>query len=87
MDDHRDAESRRDRIDGDVVVGRADPAGREQIIVRGAKQIDRLANPLLVIGHDPHLRQPDALIVQPGRDLRDILVLGAAGQDLIADHH
>ena len=33
MDDHRDPESRRDRIDSDVVVGRADPAGREQIVV------------------------------------------------------
>ncbi len=87
MDDHRHAESRRNRIDGDVVVGRADPAGREQIVVSGTEQVDRLADPLLVVGDDPHLGQPDALLVQPGRDLRDILVLGPAGQDLIADHH
>ncbi len=86
MDHDRHIERRGDRIDGDVVVGRPDPAGREQIIVAGAERIDRLDDALLVVGDDPHLGQPDALVVEPGRELRDILVLGPARQDLVADH-
>ena len=35
MDDDRHAERRGDRVDGDVVMGRADPAGGEQIVVAG----------------------------------------------------
>ena len=86
MDDHRHAERRGDRVDGDVVVGRADAAGGEQIIVRGAQRVDRLGDPLLDVGHHAHFGQPDALDVQPARDLGDVLVLGAAREDLVADH-
>ena len=87
IDDYWHAERRGDRIDGDVVVCRADPAGREQIIVPRAKRVHRVGDALDNVRDDPHLGEPDALIVEPGRDLRDILVLCAARQDLVADHH
>ncbi len=86
MDDHGHTERGGDRIHRDVVMRWADPAGGEQIIVCGAEQVHRLADAGEVVGDDPHLGQADALIVQPGRHLRDILVLRAAGKDLVADH-
>ena len=46
MDDDRHAERRRDRVDGDVVVRRPDPAGREQIVVARAQRVHRLADAL-----------------------------------------
>ena len=64
------------RINGDVVVRRSDPAGREQIIVLGPKRVHALRDPRDVVGHDPHLGEADTLLVQPKRDLADILVLG-----------
>src|SRR5206468_3545386 len=63
-----------------------DPAGGEQIIVRRAQRVHRFDDAPGLVGHDPHLGQPDALRVEPGRDLGDILVLGTARQDLVADH-
>ena len=87
MDDDRHAERGGDRIDGDVVMGRADAAGGEQIIVaRRAARSPPRRSARSIVGHDPHLGQPDALQVQPGRDLGDIAVLGPARQDLVADH-
>ena len=50
MDDHRHPERRRDRVDGDVVVRRPDPAGGEQIIVGGTQRVHRLGDPRLASG-------------------------------------
>jgi hypothetical protein len=86
MDDDGHSKCRRHRIHGNVVVGRSDPAGRKEIIVLRSKRVHRLDDPRRIIRHHPHLFQPDALIVQPQRHLRDILVLGPTGEDLIADH-
>jgi hypothetical protein len=63
-----------------------DAAGREQIIVSAPQRIGGVRNRLHHVRHHPHLAQPDALKVQPGADLRNILVVGAARQDLVADH-
>ena len=38
------------------------------------------------VGHHAHLAQPDALDIQPGRDLRDIPVLRPARENFVADH-
>ncbi len=87
MDDHRHAQRGGDRIDGDVVMRRADPAGGEAIVIAGAQRIDRRDDPRLNIGNHAHFGKANALHVEPHGKLRDILVLGAARQDLVADHH
>src|SRR4028118_2065708 len=76
-----------DRIDGDVVVRRADPAGGEQIVVGGAQRIDRYGDRLLVVGHNAHFGKADALPIEPGGDLRDIAVGGPSRENLVADYH
>jgi hypothetical protein len=64
---------------------RADAAGGEQIIVARPQRIDRLDDRILTSATTRTSLQADALHVQPERDLADILVLRAAGQDFIAD--
>ena len=86
MNHDRHTECRGDGVNGDVVVGRADAAGGEQIIVARAERVDRLDDPLGDVGDDAHLGQPDALDVEPGRELRDVPVLRPPGQDFVADH-
>jgi hypothetical protein len=86
VDNHRYSERLGHRIDRDVIVGRADPAGSEAIVIGPAKDLDCFDNPLLNVRNHANFGQPDALRVEPGRDLRDILVLGAAGQDFVADY-
>ena len=85
MNDDRQSKRRRDRIDGDVVVRRPDPARREEIVVRRQERMDRIADPLRIVRHDAHLAQADALDVQPAGDLGDVAVLRSAREDLVAD--
>jgi hypothetical protein len=73
-------------VGGDVVMGRADPAGGEQVGVAGPQGVDRLDDHRGLVGHDPHLAQVDAGRGEEIRDGADILVLGATREDLIADH-
>ena len=86
MDDDIDPKRLGDRIDGDIVVGRADPAGGEHIVIARAQRVHRIDNLILNIGDDPHFAQANPLHVEPGRDLRDILVLRAARENLVTDH-
>src|SRR3546814_6283535 len=69
-----------------VVVGRADAAGGEDIIVARPQRVQRVDDLVLDVGNDAHFAQANTLHVEPGRDLRDIPVLGAAGENLVADH-
>ena len=85
VDADRDAERLGHRIGGDIVVGRADPAAREDEIVAPRKRPDRLHDRLLAVADDPDLHQVDADIGQGVGDEADILVLGPAGEDLVAD--
>ena len=87
MDDHRNPERGCDRLDSDVVMGRADAAGREQIIMLRAKRVDGLDDRTGLVGYHSDFRKPDSLLVQPGRDLRDVAILGPSGEDFVADHH
>jgi hypothetical protein len=66
-------------------MGWADPAGGEQIVVFGPERVHGRHDLLVHVGHHPHLGEPDPLHVEPGRDRRDVAVLDAAGQDLVAD--
>ena len=86
MDDHPDAERPGNRVDGDVVVRRADPAGGEDIVVARAHRVQRVDDLVLDVGDDAHFTQANPLHIEPGRDLRDILVLRAARENLVADH-
>jgi hypothetical protein len=86
MDFDPDPQRRSDRVYGDVVVGRPDPTGGEQIVVTGAQLVHRLGDRIHVVGDDPHFLEPYALQTQPGRHLGDVLVVGPAGENLVANH-
>src|SRR3546814_17480958 len=70
---------------GDVVVGRADPSGREDVVVARAQRVHRIDDLSLHIGHDARLAQLDAAQVELGAEIFEVHVMGAAGQDLVAD--
>ena len=73
-------------IGGDVVVGGADAAGREHVVVALAQRVDGIDDLGLLVGDDAHLLQLDADGGQMVGDVADVLVLGAPRQDLVADH-
>ena len=85
VDIDRHAEGLGDRVGGDVVVGRADAAGGEDVGVAGAERVHRRDDLGLDVGHHAHLAEVDADIGQVLGDVADVLVLGAPGQDLVAD--
>ena len=65
MDDHGHVERRGDRIDRNIVMRRANAAGREAVVIAGAHRIDRLDDLGLNVGDHAHLGQADPLHVQP----------------------
>jgi hypothetical protein len=73
-------------VSGNVVMGRPDTAGGEDIDVARPKRLKRIDDrPLLVTDH-PHFLEIDPERGQIFRDIADVPILGAAGQDLVADH-
>ncbi len=86
VDVDRHAEGLGDAIGRDVVVRRADAAGREQVGVARAQGIDRGDDLLLDVRHDADFPEIDADVRQVLGDVADVLVLGAPGQDLVPDH-
>ena len=85
MEAELDAERLGDAGRGDVVVGRADAAGGEDVVVLRPAGVDRLDDVGLGIRHDAHLAHLDAGLVQRLGEEGEVRVLGAAGQDLVAD--
>ena len=85
MHDQRHAKGVGDALRGDVVMGRADAAGREHIIEAAPHLVDGGDDHLGIVRDDPRLAQPDAGLVQPLGEKGEVGVLGAAGQDLVAD--
>ncbi len=82
----RNAERLGDAVGGDVVVGRADAAGGEHVGVAAAQRVQRgddLGSSSS--GTTRTSLQVDADIGQVFGDVADVLVLGAARQDLVAD--
>src|SRR5262249_43941572 len=79
-------ESLRHAIGGDVVVGRADTAGGKHIGVFHAQPVESLHDRGGVVGDNPHLFQVNADGGEVIGDIADVPVLGAARQDLVADH-
>ena len=86
IDVDRDAERLGDAVGGDVVVGRPDAAGGEHIGVAVAQRVERGDDLVLDIGHHADLAHVDADVGQILGDIADVLVLGAPGQDFVADH-
>ncbi len=80
------AEGAGNGIGGDVVVGRTDAAGGEDVGVARAQRIDRGDDLVLLVGDDAHLLQVDADRRHDVGEVADVAVLGAARQDLVADH-
>ena len=66
-------------------MGRPDAAGREEIGVAGAQPVHGLDDLLHFVGHHADLFQVDADIGEIFGDIADVLVLGAARQDLVSD--
>ena len=86
MDHHGHAKGRGHRIDSDIVMGRPDPAGREQIVVLCPQLVHCLADPRMIIGNDTHFAEPNPLLIQPNCKLSDVFVLRAPGEDLVSDY-
>ena len=86
IDVDRHAEGLGDGIRRDVVVGRADAARGEDVVVAGAERVERGDDVVLDVGDDPDLAEIDADIGQVLGDIADVLVLGPAGENLVADH-
>ena len=66
-------------------MGGPDAAGGEHIGVAFAQGIERPDDRRLVIGNDAHFLQVDALERQEIRQIADVPVLGAAGQEFVAN--
>jgi hypothetical protein len=66
-------------------VGRADAAGGEDIIVARPQSVDGGDDLGLVVGDDARFLQADAGQIQLFGQIGQIGVLGAAGQDFVAD--
>ena len=86
VDVDRHAERLGDAVGGDVVVGRADAAGREHVGVALAQRVERGDDLGLLVGDDAHFLEIDPERGEILGDEADVLVLGAAGQDFVADH-
>ena len=80
-----DAEGGGHRVGGDVVMGGADAAGGKDIVVAGAERVERLDDPLLVVGDDADFLERDAGGGEHFGEMADVLVLGAAREQFVAD--
>ena len=82
---HGKAEGGADGIGGDIVMGRTDAARGENIAVARAERVNRGHDLRFDIAHEARLGEVDAEGRQELRDGRDIHVLGASRQDLVAN--
>ena len=81
-----DAERLGNAVGGDVVMGRADAAGGEDIGVARTQRVQRGDDIGFVVGDDTDFLEVDPDIGQVLGDEADVLVLGPSGQDFVADH-
>ena len=85
MNDERDAKRRRDALGRDVVMRRADAAGRQDVIEFAPDLVDGRDDRRGIVGDDSRLAQPHAGLVETLGEKPQIRVLDAAGEDLVAD--
>ena len=86
MDDDGDAQRLGHGVHRDVVMGGADPASGEEVIVGFAQGVHRFDDPFHNIGDHAHFGKANALHLQPAGDLGDVLVVRAPGKDFVPDH-
>ncbi|MNT40630.1 hypothetical protein D3C72_1769550 [compost metagenome] len=82
---HRHAESGAHGVGGDVVVGRADAARREDIVAGRAQGVQRPDDLILTVADGARLHQVDPQGRQKAGDGVQVRVPGPAGQDFVAD--
>jgi hypothetical protein len=73
-------------VGGDVVVGGPDAAGGEDVGVAVAQRVERIDDRRLFVAEHADLLEVDADGGQILRNIADVPVLGAAGQDLATDY-
>src|SRR5262249_37043576 len=66
-------------------MGRANSAGRKEIIIARTQRIDRSNNLGGGMGDNPRLAKVDPDLCEVIGDIRDILIFRAARKDLVAD--
>src|SRR5262245_14143923 len=71
---------------GDVTVGRPDPAGGEDIGAAMPQRVERVDDRSLLVADHPYFLEINAERREIFCNVADVLVLGAAGQDLATDH-
>ena len=86
IDVDRHPERLGDAIGGDVVVGRPDAAGGEDVGIALAQRIERLYDRAFLVADEANLPEIDAQRSEIFGDIADVLVLGAAGEDFFRDH-
>ncbi len=64
---------------------RTDAAGGEDVGIAGANRVDRRDDLVLLVRNDAHFLQIDADRRHHVGEVADVLVLGPAGKDFVAD--
>ncbi len=77
MEDQLHREGFGDALRRDVVMGRTDAAGGEDVVERAPHLVDRADNGVAIVGDHPHFLEADARLVQPLGEKGDVLVLHA----------
>jgi hypothetical protein len=86
IDVDRHPERLGDTVGGDVIMGRSDTASREDISVAMPERVERIDDRSLLVTDYPHFVEIDTKRGQIFGDIANVLVLGSARQDLVADH-
>ena len=66
-------------------MGRADAARSEDVVVSLAERVQRVDDRILLVGDDAHFLQVYPRDRQHIGEMADILVLGASGEEFVAD--
>ena len=80
-----DAERFGHGIGGDVIVGRSNAAGCEDVGINRSDGIERRHDAVLLVGDNADFLEIDADFGQKGGDVAGVTVAGAAGKNLVAD--
>jgi hypothetical protein len=86
IDVDRHPERLGDTVGGDVIMGRSDTASREDTSVAMPERVERIDDRRLLVTDYPHFLEIDTKRGQIFGDIANVLVLGSARQDLVADH-
>src|SRR6516165_766949 len=86
IDAYRHSERLSYTVGSDGVMGLPDTARRKDIGVTMPKRVKRIDDDTLLVAVHPYFLEIDPERGEVFRDIADVLILGAAGQDFIANH-